>query len=469
MEKKREQFSNIGFVLAAAGSAVGLGNIWKFPNLAGANGGGFFLLFYVIFIIVLGVPLLLGESAIGRYAQVGPTGAYKKIAMERGRSGFRLKFWTFIGFLGSFANFLILCYYSVISGWILQYCFKVFFVSINDLDMGVFQETIAAPVTPIIFALIFIAVTVFINMKGVSGGIEKVSSVLMPILLILLIMLFVFAFFTLTLDGAMDGVKYLFIPSVEQMNRAGGIGQVALAALGQCFFSLNLGVGTMITFGSYLDRKSNLVGQTYGIPIVSCVVAVLAGVVTLPAVFAVSSITGIDPTSQTGPGMLMYAFPQSLHAAFGPTLGTILACVMYILVVFAALTSTTAMFSVTVNYIIDYKQIEKKKAMIGLGIAIGVGAVICSLSNGDILGGIRFGGLIIQDALDWLNSNFLMPVGALCLCIFIGYVWKSENAIQEITNNGKRKFSWALLFKWFMMFIDPIIIIAVFLSGIGIL
>ena len=238
--------------------------------------------------------------------------------------------------------------------------------------------------------------------------------------------------------------------------------------MGQCFFSLSLGVGQIITFGSYLKKDSNLLTETYAIPALDTGVALLAGLVTLPAVFAVSTITGIDPASQTGPGMLMYALPQSLNVAFGPAFGTILAFLMFLLVVFAALTSTCAMLTVSVSYINEFKKVDRKKATIGVGIAVAIGATICSLSNTDILGSILIGGRNIQDTLDWLVNTLIMPFGAFFMCIFIGYVWKTDNAIKEITNEGKLTFSWQKMFKILMTVVDPLIILIVFLSGIGI-
>lgn len=463
---KRETFSKIGFVLAAAGSAVGLGNIWKFPTLAGQNGGGVFLVFYIIFVVVFGAPLILGEATMGRHAQAGPTDAYKQIAIESGKKGASVKFWTIMGGLGSFANLLVLMYYSVIAGWVLQYCVKVFTTPLNEMDMAEFGATISDPVVPVIFALIIIAATTFVDIKGISAGIEKVSSVLMPLLILMLLFCAVFA---LTRDGAIEGVKYMWVPSMENAEAAGGLGKVALAALGQCFFSLSLGCGMMITFGSYLKKDTVLTKQTYGIPILDTFVALLAGMVTLPAVFAVSAQTGIDPTSQTGPGMLMYALPQSLYAAFGAGFGGVLTFVMLLLVVFAAFTSTVAIMQATVTFVEEHQHVEKKKAYIGTAIVAAIGAVICSLSNSDILGGIQIGGMCIQDAMDWFVSNLLMPIGALGLCIFIGYVWKVDNAVKEITNDGTIKFGWAKLFKACMMVIDPLIIIFIFLSGIGVI
>lgn len=337
---------------------------------------------------------------------------------------------------------------------------------INEMDMSVFGETISQPLVPIIFAVIVIWATVFVDIQGIAAGVEKISKILMPLLLIMLIFC---AVFSLTLPGAIEGVKYMCIPSLENAEKAGGLGHVALAALGQCFFSLSLGCGMMITFGSYLKTDTILTKQVYGIPVIDTLVALLAGFVTLPAVFAVSSQTGIDPTSQTGPGMLMYALPQSLYAAFGSGLGTVLAFIMLLLVVFAAFTSTVAILQATVNFVTEYKKVEKKKAYIGTGIVVTIGAVICSLSNGSVLGGFQLGGMCIQDAADWFVSNLLMPVGALGMCIFVGYVWKMKNAIQEITNEGTIKFSWAKLFAVCIMVIDPLIILLVFLSGIGVI
>lgn len=462
---KRERFSNIGYVMAAAGSAVGLGNIWKFPTLAGQNGGGVFILCYLVFVLVLGIPLLLGEATIGRHAQAGPTDAYRNIAIACGQGKTAIRFWTFLGFTGALANLFVLSFYSVIAGWILQYCFKVFTTPIGTMDMALFGGSISTPVTPTIFALIFVAVTVMIDVKGIEGGLEKAAKVLMPLLIILLI---ICAVCSLSLKGGIEGVKFMVVPNMEYVKAAGGLEAVALAAMGQCFFSLSLGVGQIITFGSYLKKDSNLLTETYAIPALDTGVALLAGLVTLPAVFAVSTITGIDPASQTGPGMLMYALPQSLNVAFGPAFGTILAFLMFLLVVFAALTSTCAMLTVSVSYINEFKKVDRKKATIGVGIAVAIGATICSLSNTDILGSILIGGRNIQDTLDWLVNTLIMPFGAFFMCIFIGYVWKTDNAIKEITNEGKLTFSWQKMFKILMTVVDPLIILIVFLSGIGI-
>lgn len=464
MEKKKDNFTNLGYVLAAAGSAVGLGNIWKFPTLAGQNGGGVFILFYLLFVLTLGIPLLLGEATIGRYAQIGPTDAYRNMAIECGESKGRVKFWTFLGFTGAFANFLILCFYSVIAGWILQYCVKVFQVPIGEMDMDLFGSSISGYVTPALFALVFIAVTVFIDVKGISGGLEKASKVLMPLLILMLI---VCAVCSMSLKGASEGVKYMLVPNMEYVENAGGLGAVALAAMGQCFFSLSLGTGQMITFGSYLKKDSNLLTETYGIPVIDTGVALLAGFVTLPAVFAVCTVTGIDPTSQTGPGMLMFALPQSLNVAFGSTMGTVLAFMMFLLVVFAALTSTCAMLTVVVSYINEFKKVDYKKATIGVGLCVAVGAVICSLSNTPLLGGILIGGRNIQDTFDWVVNTLIMPFGAFFMCIFIGYIWKGQNAVKEITNNGTLRFGWKKLFMLAMAVVDPLIILVVFFSGIG--
>lgn len=466
MGKKREQFGKIGLILTAAGSAVGLGNIWKFPTLAGQNGGGVFLLFYVFFIVVLGIPLLVGETTIGRYAQTDPTNAYKKIAKECGQSGWKLKFWTFVGFTGVVANFLILCYYSVIAGWILQYCIKVLFVPIGTMDMNMFQTSISSYVIPIICALAFIWITYAIDIRGVTKGLEKCAKYLMPTLFIMLV---VCAVCNCTLDGAIDGVKFLFQPNFNNIYGLKGYGKIAFAALGQCFFSLSLGSGEMIAFGSFANKDDNLLKQNYAIPVIDTMVALISGMVTLPAVFAMSSVTGIDPTSQTGPGMLMYALPQSLNQAFGSVFGSVVAFVMFLLVVFAALTSTTGLMTVATCYINEYHHVERKKAMTGIAIAVSIGAVICSLSNTNVLGGIQIAGYNIQDMADWFVSNMILPFGSFFMCIFIGYIWKVRNAEKEITSCGKHKFIWAKFFEISMLVIDPLIILLVFLCGIGII
>lgn len=466
MDANRGSLGKIGHILIMAGSAVGLGNIWKFPNLAGQNGGGIFLLFYIFFLVVMGFPLVLAEHTIGRYAGVGPNHAYRKIALESGCGQKQAGFWSAIGSIGAILNFLILSFYVVIAGWVLLYCCKVFTTPINTMDMDMFGAATANPLTAVICALVIVLITVFVDMWGLNDGIERMAKILMPALIVMLI---VCAVCTLTLPGAIEGIKYFFIPDPERVESAGGYGHIALVAMGQCFFSLSLGTCMGVTVGSFMKRDSNLQTQTLSVAGIDFGVAILAAVAILPVVFSMASITGIDPSSQTGPGMLMFAIPQSLYAAFGSTAGSILTFVMFLLVLFATITSTCAMMLVPITWLKENKDFSTKKAAITTGIALAILATVNALSNTDVLGSIQIAGMNIQDTIDYVVNNYFAPIAEILMCLFIGYVWKPQNAINEISNNGSQKFFWSGIFTWLIKLIIPLIILLVFLSSIGIL
>ena len=304
--------SKLGFVLAASGSAVGLGNIWRFPFMAGANGGGAFVLVYFILLIIIGFTLMLGELSIGRATQLSPIGAYRKLKAK----------YAWIGALGVVAGFLILSFYSVIGGWVIRYLVKAISGDFNVADGsvlgGLFVNFITNPLEPLVYHGIFMVLTLLIVIGGVSKGIERYSKILMPMLFVMMVLLM---FRSLTLPGAMEGVKFLLVPDFSKINA-----QVVLAALGQVFFSLSLGMGTMITYGSYLRKDENLISSSIEIPLIDTAIAFIAGLAILPAVFAF----GFDP--EGGPGLLFITLP----AVFSQMpLGSIFAILFFLLVLFS--------------------------------------------------------------------------------------------------------------------------------------
>ncbi len=381
--------SNIGFILAAAGSAVGLGNIWKFPYLAGANGGGAFVVIYLLMIVIIGSVIMLGEMAIGRNTHLSSVGAYKKLSEK----------WAFVGFIGVVVGFCILAFYSVIGGWVLNYIGKYLIGGISGAEAGnYFSGFIASTTQPIVWHLVFMVLCCVIVLKGIAGGIEKASKFMMPALFILLV---VIAIRSVTLDGAMEGIKFFIKPDFSKVT----IGTV-MAALGQAFFSLSLGMGAIITYGSYLGNTENLEKNSVIIPAIDTVVALLAGFAVLPAVFAF----GFEPGA--GPSLMFITLPSVFDSMpFGQFFGIL----FFILILFAALTSAISLLEVVVAFVIDTFKIERKKATIIISIILFFIGIPCSLANGPVMKDVLIFGYNFFDFMSFLAENLLMPLGGLLM------------------------------------------------------
>ncbi|WP_150845954.1 MULTISPECIES: sodium-dependent transporter [unclassified Clostridium] len=435
--------SNIGFILAAAGSAVGLGNIWKFPYLAGANGGGAFVVIYLLMIVIIGSVIMLGEMAIGRNTHLSSVGAYKKLSEK----------WAFVGFIGVVVGFCILAFYSVIGGWVLNYIGKYLIGGISGAEAGnYFSGFIASTTQPIVWHLVFMVLCCVIVLKGIAGGIEKASKFMMPALFILLV---VIAIRSVTLDGAMEGIKFFIKPDFSKVT----IGTV-MAALGQAFFSLSLGMGAIITYGSYLGNTENLEKNSVIIPAIDTVVALLAGFAVLPAVFAF----GFEPGA--GPSLMFITLPSVFDSMpFGQFFGIL----FFILILFAALTSAISLLEVVVAFVIDTFKIERKKATIIISIILFFIGIPCSLANGPVMKDVLIFGYNFFDFMSFLAENLLMPLGGLLMCIFIGYVWGIDNISDEISCNGKYRFRSKPFFVIMIKYIAPVLIFIIWLNAIGVL
>ncbi|WP_346900115.1 sodium-dependent transporter [Clostridium sp. UBA7503] len=435
--------SNIGFILAAAGSAVGLGNIWKFPYLAGANGGGAFVVIYLAMIVIIGFVIMLGEMAIGRNTHLSSVGAYRKLSEK----------WAFVGFIGVVVGFCILAFYSVIGGWVLNYIGKYLIGGISGAEAGsYFSGFIASTTQPIVWHLVFMILCCVIVLKGIAGGIEKASKFMMPALFVLLV---VIAIRSVTLDGAMEGIKFFLKPDFSKVT----IGTV-MAALGQAFFSLSLGMGAIITYGSYLGNTENLEKNAVIIPAIDTMVALLAGFAVLPAVFAF----GFEPGA--GPSLMFITLPSVFDSMpFGQFFGIL----FFILILFAALTSAISLLEVVVSFVIDTFKIERKKATIIISTILFFIGIPCSLANGPIMKDVLIFGYNFFDFMSFLAENLLMPLGGLLMCIFIGYVWGVDNISDEISCNGKYKFRSKPFFILMIKYIAPVLIFIIWLNAIGVL
>ncbi len=452
--KTRGSFSgNLGFVLAAAGAAVGLGNVWKFPYLAGSSGGGVFLLIYLCICCVVGFPLLVAETSIGRHGQADGYTSFKRIATESKSKSPKL--WGFFGFFGTLSGMVVYTYYTVVGGWVLAYVWKTATSPLDTLTGDAFGAFITSSIAPLVTTLIFTACCFAIIWGGVQKGIEKACKVIMPALVILLLVVLVRV---VTLPGSFEGIKYLFVPNVQNMQNAGGLGKVALAAMSQSFFTLSMATGIMIIYGSYQPKETNLIKNSISVIVLDTFVALLAGICVLGTVFAF----GQEPSA--GAGMLFGSLTLAFNS-MGPVFGHIFASLFFFAVFLAAVSSAISLLEVSVSFLTDTCKIERKKAQIGYSVIALIIGVIASLSNG-LLANISIFGLNIFDALGWFGETLLMPLAGVFICLFVGWIWKPQNALKEITNEGTIRFPFAPVWSFLVKFVLPFVIVYIFVVGI---
>ncbi len=460
MEKQRSSFSgSIGFVLAAAGSAVGLGNIWRFPYLAAEGGGGLFLFIYIGLALTFGFTLLMSEVAIGRRTKHSCLTAYRQIH----------KSWGWLGGLASVVPFIILPYYCVIGGWVMKYALSfIIGQGVDAAGDGFFTDFITGNSEPIVYTVIFLLLTGFVVFRGVNKGIEALSRVLMPILFVLIVGISVYS---LTIKGGekydgrtgMDGFWYYVIPNAEGMSFS-GILRVIMSAMGQLFYSISVAMGIMVTYGSYFKDKDNLVKSVNQIEIFDTLVAFLAGVMIIPAVYVFLGPEGMS----SGPGLMFVAMPK-IFAEMGVA-GTVLGIIFFLMVLFAALTSSISLLEAVVSGMIDKGTERKKATLIEGGIAIVIAVVVClgynvlyfdfKLPNSENPGQIL-------DILDYLANNILMPVLAIGTCILVGWIAKPKTIIDEATKNGER-FIRRRLYTVMVKFIAPALLLILLLGSFGV-
>ncbi|MCL2074551.1 MAG: sodium-dependent transporter [Marinilabiliaceae bacterium] len=439
MEKKstkRDSFSGqFGIIAAAAGSAIGLGNIWRFPYVLGENGGAAFLLIYLSFVLILGVPLMISEFAIGRSAQKNAIGAFKTIAPD--------KPWFFIGIMGIGAAFFILSFYAVVSGWTLEYLFlslKNQFVGKSPTEINdIYTNLTSGTWTSVVVIVIFLALTAIIVSSGIQKGIERYSKILMPMLLIIIVLL---SIRSVTLDGASDGLKFLFSPDFGKIT-----GKTMLSALGQSFFSLSLGMGVMITYGSYIKKKETFGKTAISISLTDTLIAVLAGIAIFPAVFAF----GIEPGH--GPGLVFVTLPSIFNQMAG---GYFFSIIFFSLLVIAALTSAISLLEVVVAYFSEEMKIKRKVATWLTTAGMTLLAICCAKYEA------------LFTFFDYTSSNIMLPLGGLLIVIFAGWFWGLKHLRNELEANGK-KIYYFKVFVFIIRFIAPIAIALVFLDSLGLI
>ncbi len=444
----RDSFtSKFGVIAAAAGSAVGLGNIWKFPYIAGVYGGAAFLFVYLGFIVAIGLPVMVSELIIGRSSRRNAFGAFKVLAPGSP--------WRFIGILGVGAAFLILSFYGVVAGWSVEYVIlsleNGFSQKTPDEISTIFTTLIEAPIKPVLLQLFFMLLTAVIVVFGIKRGIEKYTKILMPVLVIILLFLCVKS---VSLEGAKAGLEFLFKPDFSKLT-----GDGILSALGHAFFTLSLGMGTLITYGSYIKNDNNLINTAINVTVADTVIAILAGIAIFPAVFAF----GIEPSE--GPGLIFVTLPNVFHQMPG---GYIFSILFFILLSVAALTSSISILEVVVAYFKEEFKWERKKSVIVATVLISILGVLCSLSMG-VLSPYAFFGLNIFDLMDWISANLFLPIGGLFIALFVGWYLGRKKVAEEIAKGGKLSGIFLSGFMFLVKIIAPIAIAIVMLNKIGLL
>ena len=450
MEQRGNFSSKLGIVLATAGSAVGLGNVWRFPYMTGQNGGAAFLLLYIACILLLGVPGMISEFIVGRHAQTNAARAYDKLS-----GGLP---WRFVGYLGILTSTIILGFYAVVAGWCLQYLYASVAGQVQGDSQYVQQYFVTFSSNawkPVVCGLLFVLMTHFIVVRGVRKGIEKASKWLMPILLILLVVLVIAS---CSLPGAIEGVKFLLQPNFSKINS-----HVLLEALGQAFFSLSLGTACLCTYASYFSRTTNLLHSAGQIALLDTLIAILSGLLIFPAAASV----GIGADS--GPSLIFITLPNVFQQAFGsvPAVGYVVSIMFYALLVFAALTSTISMHEIGTAFFTEEFQMPRKYAAWVVTVLAGVLCLLCSWSVGAL--NIEVMGLSLMDFCDQLTANFMLPVGGMLACLFVGWYIPRQVVHDEFTNYGQLNHSFYRVYLFAVRYVCPVCIILVFLHQLGIL
>ena len=442
MAEKRSSFTGkLGFVLATAGSAVGLGNIWRFPYLAAQHGGGIFLLVYLVLALTFGFALMCAEIAIGRKTGLSAIGAYKKLD----------KRFAFTGIIASLVPIIILPYYSVIGGWIIKYLSVFITGGMSEAAQdGFFDNFITAPTEPVGWFLIFLSLTALVVLFGVEKGIEKVSKIMMPVLVVLTVFIAVYSLF---MPGAIDGLLYYITPDFSKFS-----GTTVLAAMGQLFYSMSLAMGIMITYGSYMKKDVSLESSVKQIELFDTGIAFFAGLMIIPAVFSFSG--GDESALGKGPGLMFVTLPKVFESMTG---GSIIGTVFFILVLFAALTSSISLMETVVSIFMDKFGWSRKATCIGVFVGcIALGLPSC-LGYG-VLSDVTVFGMAFLDFFDFISNSVLMPLVALITCILVGYVIKPKALIEEIEQGGK--FKRKTLFTIVIKYIAPVCIVAILIFSI---
>ncbi len=441
--------SRLGVILASAGSAVGLGNIWRFPTEVGNNGGAAFILVYLCFVFLLAMPVMLAEFVIGRGSKANTVGAYRALAPG--------KPWIVAGFMGVLGGILVLSFYSVVAGWTLHYTFQ----SIgNQLTAGqdfgaVFNDFVTNPWKPILYQLAFLLMTHFVVSRGVERGIERFSKLMMPLLLLIIVVL---VCCSLTMSGASDGLRFLLRPDFSKMTTG-----VVLSSMGQAFFSLSVGLGCLATYASYFKKETRLVSSAFSVCLIDSMVAILSGFIIFPAVF---SVPGMAPDA--GPGLVYITLPHVFNEAFAgwPLIGYLFSGLFYLLLLLAALTSTISMHEIATAFIHENYHLSRKHAAVVVTLVCMVLGMACSLSFGP-WADVKVWNRGFFDLFDFLTAKFLMPLGGILITMFVEWYLDRRFVVAQLTNDGTIRVRGLRLLLFLIRWVAPIGVGIVFLNEIA--
>ena len=451
MEKRGNFGTELGMILATAGGAVGLGNVWRFPYMTGENGGAAFILVYICCVLMLGIPCMLSEFIIGRH---GASNTYRAYSLLSGGN-----VWKYVGLLGVATGFLIMGYYAVVSGWCLQYVYASFFGELTgnaDFVNRYFAEFSSDPWRPVIWTLAILVITCLVIVNGVRSGIERTSKMLMPTLFILLLVIVVAS---CLLPGGERGMEFLFKPDFTKLDS-----DAFLGALGQSFYSLSIAMGCISTYASYFTRQTNLVKSAVQICSIDTMVAILAGLMIFPAAFSV----GVSPDS--GPSLIFITLPNVFNEAFAglPLLGWLVSLLFYLLLSLAALTSLISLHEVSTAFFYEELHISRKKGAIIVTVVCTVIGAVCSLSLGQGRG-LEIAGKPLFDVFDFVTGQIFLPLGGFFTCLFIGWFVPKKLVKDEFTNWGTVSRHIFAVFLFLVRFVAPLCILAIFLHQFGII
>ena len=450
MDNRGNFSSKIGIILASAGSAVGLGNVWRFPTEVGRNGGAAFILIYIACVLIIGVPLMVSEFVIGRHTHANPADAYRQLAPRSG--------WVLQGYLGVFTAWFILCYYGVVAGWTLKYLVDALLLSTSSItdSAAFFTEFTAQPLIPITYMVIVVVMCHLIIVRGVQGGIERSSKLMMPLLFIIMIVLTVCSFF---MPGTEKGLTFLLKPDFSLITP-----DVVLSAMGQAFFSLSIAMGCLCTYASYFTNDSNLVKTASSVAAIDTLVAIMSGFIIFPAVFSVSEVA-----PDAGPGLVFITLPNVFSIAFAnaPVLGAVFAVLFYMLLLLAALTSMVSIHEPATAFVIEHFHVKRYLATRYVTVSVICIGMLCSLSFGVLKGvHVPLFDMTFFDFFDFISAKIFLPVGGFIISLFVGWRLKRKLVVGELTNNGTLRLSRLLLLGYIFLlrWVIPIAIVAIFLK-----
>ena len=454
MEKRANFGSKLGIVLASAGSAVGLGNVWRFPTEVGTNGGAAFILIYILCVVVLGLPLMVSEFIIGRHTHKNTADAYRQLAPRSA--------WIFQGYLGVFTAWFILCYYGVVSGWTLKYLISGLIGQLHNVtDSAAYFSAFSSSVwAPIVYMVIVMLMCHFVIVRGVQTGIERFSKLMMPLLLMIIALLVVFSF---SMPGSAEGLRFLLKPDFSKITSS-----VVLSAMGQAFFSLSIAMGCLCTYASYFTDDAKLLKTAGSVAAIDTTVAIMSGFIIFPAVFSVEAVA-----PDAGPGLVFITLPNVFQIAFGSILwlGWLFSVMFYLLLLLAALTSMFSIHEPPTAFLLEHFNMKRRTATTIVTTVCIVLGVLCSLSFGLLADCKPLFGLTFFDFFDFVSAKIFLPVGGIIISLFVGWRLDHEMVYDELANHGHLRFPrWAFAIYIFLLrWLIPLAILCIFLKELGVL